>query len=78
MTWNYFALGHGKGEVDGAGALCKREIWKEQLRPNARKLQNSSNVVAFLKMEYNKYHPGYATARRHVNKHFWDVKEGEV
>jgi hypothetical protein len=23
MTWNYFASGHGKGEVDGAGALCK-------------------------------------------------------
>jgi hypothetical protein len=26
MCWNYFASGHGKGEVDGAGALLKREI----------------------------------------------------
>jgi hypothetical protein len=23
MTWNYFAFCHGKGEVDGVGALCK-------------------------------------------------------
>ena len=26
MLWNYFASGHGKGEVDGAGALCKKEV----------------------------------------------------
>jgi hypothetical protein len=26
MVWNYFVLGHGKGEVDGAGALMKREV----------------------------------------------------
>jgi hypothetical protein len=31
MNWNYFANGHGKGEVDGVGALLKREIWKEQI-----------------------------------------------
>jgi hypothetical protein len=78
MTWNYFASNHGKGEVDGVGALYKREIWKEQLRPHASKLQNSAEVVAFLTAECNKYHAGYATARRHVNKHFWDVKEGDV
>jgi hypothetical protein len=29
MTWNYFASGHGKGEVDGCGALLKRKIRKE-------------------------------------------------
>jgi hypothetical protein len=26
LIWNFFASGHGKGEVDGAGVLCKREI----------------------------------------------------
>jgi hypothetical protein len=29
MIWNYFSIGHGKGEVDGANALLKREIRKE-------------------------------------------------
>jgi hypothetical protein len=38
MTWNYFAPGHGKGEVDGAGALLKRELSKEQIKPDARRI----------------------------------------
>jgi hypothetical protein len=36
MIWNYFSTGHGKGEVDGASALLKREIRKKQIKPNAR------------------------------------------
>jgi len=36
MFWNYFASGHGKGEVDGADALLKRELFKEQLKSNGR------------------------------------------
>jgi hypothetical protein len=49
MVWNYFASGHGKGEVDKVGALLKREIRKEQIKPNACKLQCASNVVKYLK-----------------------------
>ncbi len=26
MVWSFFATGHGKGEVDGAGALLEREV----------------------------------------------------
>jgi hypothetical protein len=33
MLWNYFAIGHGKGEVDGVSALLKRELRKEQIKP---------------------------------------------
>jgi hypothetical protein len=33
MSWNYFGSGHGKGEVDGAGALLKRQIRTEQIKP---------------------------------------------
>jgi hypothetical protein len=29
MTWNYFATGHDKGEVDGAGVLLKQEFKKK-------------------------------------------------
>jgi hypothetical protein len=29
MTWNYFATGHDKGEVDGVGALLKQELRKK-------------------------------------------------
>ena len=29
LAWNYFATGHGKGEVDGAGALLKRESFEK-------------------------------------------------
>jgi hypothetical protein len=30
MVWSFFATGHGKGEVDGAGDLLKREVRKEK------------------------------------------------
>jgi len=26
MVWNFFAIGHGKGEVDEVGALLKKEV----------------------------------------------------
>lgn len=29
MVWNFFAIGHGKGEVDGARALLMWEVKKE-------------------------------------------------
>jgi hypothetical protein len=35
MCWNYFASSHGKGKVDGAGALLKCEIRKEHIKAQA-------------------------------------------
>jgi hypothetical protein len=29
--YNFFSTGHGKGEVDGFGALLKRELKKKQI-----------------------------------------------
>ncbi len=33
MVWNFFATCHGYGEVDGVGALLKREVRKEKIKP---------------------------------------------
>jgi len=45
MSWNYFAFGHGEGEVDGVGALLKCEIQKEQIKAQTQKLQDIHDVV---------------------------------
>jgi hypothetical protein len=38
MIWNFFTTSHGKGELDGARALLKREIKKEQIKLQGKKL----------------------------------------
>jgi hypothetical protein len=48
MTWNYFATSHGKGEANGARALLKRKLWKEQLKPNGMNLQNAHEAISYL------------------------------
>ena len=78
MTWNYFASGHGKGEVDGASAFLKRELYKEQIKPNGRQLQNASQVVQFLQEESNKFHVGRPGERQRITKFFWEIKEDAI
>ena len=34
MSWFFFGSGHDKGEHDGAGAVVKRTLTHEQLKPN--------------------------------------------
>jgi hypothetical protein len=38
MIWNFFATSHGKGKIDGTTALLKREVKKEQIKPQGQKL----------------------------------------
>jgi hypothetical protein len=70
MSWNYFASGHGKGEVDGAGALLKQEIRADQLKPDGAKLQNAFEIVEFLKSRSDTAHAGPGGARSKGNKFF--------
>jgi hypothetical protein len=42
--------------MDGARSLLKHEIRKEQLKPVGHKLQNTNEIVVFLRDECNKYY----------------------
>lgn len=48
MIWNFSGSGHGKGEWDGAGAVVKRALRKEQLLNPQRTLQNAEQCFTFL------------------------------
>jgi hypothetical protein len=50
MTWNYFAISHGKGEVDGARTLLKWKLQEEQLKPNGMKIQNTHETISYLRV----------------------------
>ena len=45
---NFFALGHGKGEHDGAGAVIKRTLTHEELKPDGWPMKCAVDVVRFL------------------------------
>jgi hypothetical protein len=70
LSWNYFGSGQGKGEVDGAGVLLKREIQNEQLKPDGQKLQNAAEIVRFLKDQPLRAHAGPSGSRCRTNKFF--------
>ncbi len=72
------ATRHGKGEVDGVGALLKKELHKEQIKPQIFKIQNSKEAVSFLQSKSNKFHATHMNARRIVNKTFWEVKVSDA
>jgi hypothetical protein len=38
MIWNFFATSHGKGKVDGTKAVLKKEVRKEQIKPQGQTL----------------------------------------
>jgi hypothetical protein len=71
ILWNYFATRHGKGEVDGASALLKKELCKEQIKPQGFKIQNAKKIVNLLQFEVNKFHAAHPNAQKIVNKTFW-------
>lgn len=78
MVWNFFATGHGKGEVDGAGALLKREVRVEQIKPNSVRLQNAQEVVEFLRSQANRAHAAHKNIRVHVNNFFHEIGKSDV
>jgi hypothetical protein len=57
--------------VYGVGALLKREIRNEQMKPNGVKLQNAAKIVQFLNQKSRKTHAGPQSARCTMRKFFW-------
>jgi hypothetical protein len=40
--------------------LLKKELCKEQIKPQGVKIQNAKEVVSFLQFEINKFHVAYS------------------
>ena len=73
MLWSFFASRHGKGEHDGAGAIVKRALTHEQLKPDAWTMKCAEDVVSFLK---HKFHD--ENSQSEVTQIFWDIKAADV
>jgi hypothetical protein len=78
MLWSFWGTGHGKGPHDGVGACLKQCIRKEQLKPDARKLHNATDVVAYLREAMNLGNAAYPKAKRVVHRNFREIGEEEV
>lgn len=73
LMWNFFASGHGKGEHDGAGAVIKRALTHEQLKPNGWQLKCAKDVVDFLNHKFNE-----EPNDDRPNRIFWEIQLGTV
>ena len=79
MSWFFFGSGHGKGEHDGAGAVVKRTLTHEQLKPNGAILRCAADVVAFCQANLSQGAPAsYPSKERECARVFWEVLVGDV
>ena len=80
MTWNFSGSGHEKGEHDGAGAVVKQTLTREQLLADGVKLQCAADAVKFLRE--NCSHGATSTfmpaKKQIVRRIFWEVKAGDI
>ena len=71
MVWSYFGSGHGKGLHDGAGAMLKCAIRREEMNFDSRtKLESASDVVSFCNRKEQEEHRAYGNARRSLIRYF--------
>ena len=79
MVWSYFGSGHGKGTHDGAGAMLKCAIRKEEMNFESRtKLQTAADVVSFCNRKEQEEHRAYAKVRRTLIRYFHLIEPGSV
>ena len=71
MVWSYFGSGHGKGVHDGAGAMLKCALRREEMNFQSRtRLQSAADVVNFCNCKELEEHRAYGRARRSVIRYF--------
>ena len=71
MMHNFSASGHGKGEHDGAGAVIKRTLTHEELKPDGGwPMKCAADVVNFLNMRFQPTREGGSVSTKRV---FWLV-----
>ena len=75
MMWSFSASGHGKGEHDGAGAVIKRTLTHEELKPNGAPLKCAADVVNFLNATFGDKGQSH---RCKTQRFFWLVSQDEV
>ena len=79
MLWSFFGSGHGKGPHDGAGAVVKCFIRREQLKSDGWRLQNAATVVEFLKQKLSaRPESSYLGRRKPMRREFWEVSREDV
>ena len=79
MTHHFLGSRHGKGEHDGLGAIIKRHLTQEQLKPDCIKLQCIAIVMPFLQQTMsNGATTTYSSQVQPITRVFWEVKEGDV
>ena len=79
MLWNFFGSGHGKGPHDGAGAVVKCFIRREQLKPYGVKLQSARDVVGYLTAHLSERpETSYMGHRKPMRRFFHHVLESDV
>lgn len=82
MSWSLFALGHGKGEHDGAGAVIKSALRKHQLLEDDTPLSNAAEVVELCRESLSgaavSSYEGRTAARADTSRKFWLVTEDEL
>ena len=75
MMHNFSASGHGKGEHDGAGAVIKRTLTHEELKPDGWPMKCAADVVNFLNMRFQPTREGGSVSTKRV---FWLVSPNDV
>lgn len=62
FEWNFFATSHGKGAVDGIGAIVKRKIW-QMVKAQNLILNNAHDFYKLAKMNINGIYILYVSSR---------------
>ena len=75
MTHNFSASGHGKGEHDGAGAVIKRTLTHEELKPAGFPMKCAADVVDFLNATFQQREKAHRCSTERV---FWLVSPDDI